>query len=398
MTLITLNAGSSSLKFALFEARRPPRLVLRGEVSRLDEAPELLLRAADGRELARGALAPAGAGAGGQAAALGVALEALRRAAPEAMAQVRAVGHRIVHGGRDFAAPTLLDDEAMRALEALIPFAPLHQPHNLAAVRAARAAFPEAAQVGCFDTAFHRGRPFVAETYALPREWHARGVLRYGFHGLNYEHIARTLAREAPELARGRVVAAHLGAGASACAIRGGRSVASSMGFTALDGLVMATRCGQLDPGVVLHMIRAEGMSVDEVEALLYKRSGLLGLSGLSGDMRRLLAPDAPAQAREAVAHFALRARREIAALAAEMGGIDALVFTGGVGERSAPVRAMICEDLAFLGVALDKEANAAGAARIGAPGARVQTLVIHADEESVIADAAARLCAMAKG
>jgi acetate kinase len=269
-------------------------------------------------------------------------------------------------------------------LAALAPLAPLHQPHNLAGIEAAAAHFPGVPQIACFDTAFHRGQDFVADTYALPRRFYESGLRRYGFHGLSYEWIAHRLRDLAPDLARGRVVALHLGNGASACAMRGGRSVETSMGFTALDGLVMGTRCGQIDPGLLLHLLD-QGMAPAELSRLLYHESGLKGLSDLSQDMRTLLASDLPA-AGEAVAHFAHRARREVGALAATLGGLDALVFTAGIGENAAPVRAMICEGLGFLGVTLDPAANARGATVISAPAAPARVLVVPTDEEAMIA------------
>ena len=298
---------------------------------------------------------------------------------------VDGVGHRIVHGGPEIAAPRRLTDDLLAYLDTLAPLAPLHQPHNLAAVHAARAAFPEAVQVGAFDTAFHRGHPKVNDIFALPRRYYDKGLRRYGFHGLSYDYIGGLLAREHPHLAEGRVIVAHLGNGASLCGMENGRSVSSTMGFSALEGLCMGTRPGQVDPGVLLYLMKEEGMGYEDLTRLLYKESGLLGLSGISHDMRALLASDAP-EAAEAIEYYCMRLAREIGAVAAVLGGIDGLVFTGGVGENAAPIRARAIGRLGFLGLALDDEANAANARRIGA--GTVPVLVLPTDEEAVIARA----------
>lgn len=377
--LLVLNAGSSSLKAALFVCGDPPEPLLRGAVEEIGAEARL----AFGGEAA----APlAGATGRDHAAALDTLLAGMARRVPGM--RVAAVGHRIVHGGAGFAEPVPLDAAALAALERLVPLAPLHQPHNLAGVRAAMAAFPEALQIGCFDTAFHRHHPLESDLFALPREYYARGVRRYGFHGLSYDFIARQLARLAPGLHAGRVAVAHLGAGASICGMRCGRSVASSMGFSALDGLPMATRPGQIDPGVLLWLMTEEGMDAAALSDLLYRRSGLLGLSGLSGDMRVLEAAGTP-EAEEAIGYFTYRIRREIGATAAALGGLDGIVFTGGIGENSSRVRAEVCAGLGWLGVEIDADFNASHAASIGTPGAAVKVLVIRTDEESVIACAA---------
>jgi acetate kinase len=304
---------------------------------------------------------------------------------------VAAVGHRVVHGGPDFAAPVLLDVGVMAELQELVPLAPLHQPHNLAGIAAAAKRFRGVPQVACFDTAFHRTQPFVADTFGLPPEFHAQGVRRYGFHGLSYEYIARRIAEEDPALGAGRVVAAHLGNGASLCAIQGGRAQASSMGFTALDGVPMGTRCGQLDPGVVLHMIDTLKMSTAEVTKLLYGNCGLKGMSGISQDVREIEAAGGEASQR-ALDYFAYRVRREIAALAAAMGGLDALVFTAGIGENARGLRTRICEGLGFIGIVLDAARNAANAPEISAAGAAVRVLVRRTDEERMIAEHTVRV------
>jgi acetate kinase len=270
-------------------------------------------------------------------------------------------------------------------LEKLVPLAPLHQPHNLSAIRAAQQALPGAPQVACFDTAFHRGHQPVAELFALPYELYEAGVRRYGFHGLSYEYIAATLPEAAPEIAGGRVVVAHLGSGASLCALKGGHSVDSTMGFTALDGLPMGTRSGQLDPGVVLYLMQERAMKAQEVEALLYKKSGLLGISGVSNDMRDLLDSKAP-RAKLAVDYFVFRVARETAALASALGGLDGIVFTAGIGERSAEIRRRVCESLRWLGVDLDAAANERGGPRLSRAGSKVSAWVVPTNEELMIA------------
>ncbi|GAB4173665.1 MAG: acetate kinase [Thalassobaculales bacterium] len=319
--ILVLNAGSSTLKYALFAGGE------RVSGATLEGTGEAVLRQV---------------------------LDRLGGAPPDA------VGHRVVHGGKDFAAPLLVDATVRAALEALVPLAPLHQPHNLAGLSAAAALWPGVPQIACFDTAFHRGHDAVAERWAIPVELHVAGLRRYGFHGLSYESVVAALRRDRPDLAEGRLVIAHLGAGCSLCAVAGGRSRDSTMGFTALDGLPMATRCGQIDPGLVLHLWR-QGWPADAVEAMLYRQSGLLGLSGLSGDMRVLLASDRP-EAAFAIAYFVRAVAKQAAAMAAVIGGLDALVFTGGIGENAAPVREQVAAALGFLGsfpvltVACDEE------------------------------------------
>ncbi|RDC71412.1 acetate/propionate family kinase [Rhodovulum sp. 12E13] len=373
--ILTLNAGSSSIKFGVYAAGDDPASLASGQVDRLGPEARLILEAGDGRE-------ERAVEAADHRAGVAAILEAIRPAT--AGREVAGVGHRVVHGGTRFDAPAELTTEVRDRLAELVPLAPLHQPHNLAAVEAAVAAFPDALQVGCFDTAFHRGHPFVADAFALPRRFYDEGVRRYGFHGLSYDYIAGRLAAEHPALHAGRVVVAHLGNGASMCALSGGRSVASSMGFSALDGLPMGTRCGQIDPGVLLYLMD-RGMGADDLTRLLYRESGLLGLSGVSHDMRTLLASRDP-DAEDAIAYYTHRIAREIGAMAAELGGLDALVFTGGVGENAAPIRARALAGLEWMGLAVDPEANAANARRIGA--GDVPVLVIPTDEERVIARA----------
>jgi acetate kinase len=381
--ILVLNAGSSSIKFALFENRGDDPLApaARGEVERLDSTPHFVARDAHGKILDERRWSA-------NQADFRERLEdvigwAEARLGDDAL---RAVGHRVVHGGTRFLAPCLVTPEVLDALDALTPLAPLHQPHNLAPIRAIAQSRPRLPQVACFDTAFHHAMPRIASLFALPRALEGEGVRRYGFHGLSYEYIAHRLRELDPELAAGRVIAAHLGNGASLCAMHAGRSVDTTMGFTALDGLVMGTRCGNLDPGVVLYLERQRGMDAHQVEQMLYHESGLLGVSGgMASDMRTLLASNEP-RAREAVELFAFRAAREVGALAASMGGLDGIVFTAGIGEHAPPVRAMVCGRLAWLEVELDAAANAADASVISAAGSRVRVRVIPTDEEAMIA------------
>lgn len=376
--ILTLNAGSSSIKFGLYAARAEPELLAVGKVANLGPAAQLSIQET---------------GASRRVEAIGaadhtVAMKAILEQATQALAgrPVVGVGHRIVHGGIDYAEPQLLDEHVMARLGALEPLAPLHQPHNLHAVRAAQQAFPGVPQVGCFDTAFHHGHPWVNDAFALPRRFYDQGVRRYGFHGLSYDYITGHLDEVAPELSDGRVVVAHLGNGASMCAIRDGRSIGSTMGFSALDGLPMGTRCGQLDPGALLYIMRQYQMSIDQMTELLYKESGMKGLSGLTHDMRTLEASDRP-EAAQALDYYVFRVRRELGAMAAVLGGLDALVFCGGVGENSSTIRERVCADMQWLGIEIDPARNAAGEMRVSRGGA-AEVLVIPTDEERVIARA----------
>jgi len=379
---LVLNAGSSSLKFRLYSRPRGGsfRLDARGQIEGIGTAPRLAIADGAGATLADERL---DAGVRDAAGALD-ALAGWLRSRKEA-AQLVGVGHRVVHGGAHYAAPIRVTDRVLADLRALIPLAPLHQPHNVAAIEAIATRLPDVPQVACFDTSFHRGLSEVARLVPLPEAIRRGGVERYGFHGLSYEYVASVLPEVAPEIARGRVLVAHLGSGASLCALRDGKSVDITFGFTALDGLCMGTRPGALDPGVVLHLFQTLGLSAAEVETLLYKKSGLLGISGISNDMRDLLASDAP-EAKLAVDYFVHRAAKEIGALAAVLGGVDALVFTAGIGENSAAIRKRICEACAWLGVELDSEANARGGPRITRPGSRVSAWRIPTDEELMIA------------
>lgn len=375
--ILVLNAGSSSIKFDLFSGSTD---LMRGQIEGLGASPRLKAkRLEDGLDLSRPLSDDEGRN---HQAALGVLLALINDAAPGLA--VNAVGHRVVHGGITHEVPVIVTDEVMTTLERLVPLAPLHQPHNLAGIRAAAAAFPQAVQVACFDTAFHRAHPWVNDTFALPRDLYDEGVRRYGFHGLSYEYITEHLRSVMPAAATGRLVVAHLGNGASMCAINGGRSIGSTMGFTALDGLPMGTRCGQLDPGVVLYLMAEKGMDAAAISDLLYKQSGLKGLSGLSQDMRELEAAGTP-EARQAIDYFVFRVKREIGAMAAILSGIDTLVFTGGIGENAVNIRAEVCRDLGWLGVDLDEDRNAGRQTKISRDGSRVTVLVVATNEEEMI-------------
>lgn len=380
--ILVLNAGSSSIKFELFEVETTPVARFAGQVEGIGAAPHFVARNAAGARLTDRRWDDGGAPANHRAA-LGVIIDWLDGVL--AGRRVAAIGHRVVHGGPDLAAPVLVDVAVMERLHELAPLAPLHQPHNLAGIAAAGERFPGVPQVACFDTAFHRAHAWEADTFALPPEFYARGIRRYGFHGLSYEYIARRLAEEDPALAAGRIVVAHLGNGASLCAMHGGRSVDSTMGFTALDGVPMGTRSGQIDPGVLLHLLGTEGMALQDVQKLLYGNAGLKGMSGISQDVRDLEASADP-RAAQALSHFCWRVRREVGALAAALGGIDALVFTAGIGENARGIRARVCEGLGFLGIAVDPDRNAANAPDISPPGATTRVLVRQTDEEGMIA------------
>jgi acetate kinase len=380
--ILVLNAGSSSLKFSVFQSDARTRgLGLRCEGAFSDIGHRVHFQVKDG---AGAALVDRYLDDG---ATHEDALRALQQWRQGQFAGQRLVGaaHRVVHGGALYSEPVIIDAAVIAELTRLIPLAPLHQPHHLAAIAAVSELDPGLPQVACFDTAFHHGEEKVATTFALPRRLTDEGVRRYGFHGLSYEYIASVLPGLLGEAADGRVVVAHLGAGASMCAMRGRRSVATTMGFTALDGLPMNRRCGAIDPGVVLYLMQAKGMTADEVSRLLYNDSGLLGVSGLSDDMKTLLASDLP-QARDAVDLFVYRIGRELGSLAAALGGLDALVFTAGIGEHAPEIRRRVCEDAGWLGVVLDQDANLAGAPRISRPDARASAWVIPTDEDLMIA------------
>ena len=379
---VVLNAGSSSLKFCVY--RRPEAdgwsLASRGQIEGIGTSPQFSAKDGAGNPVDKRAL-------GKTVVDARTALDSLAGwlRTQYGGARVVGIGHRVVHGGARFNGPTIITPQVLDELRELIPLAPLHQPHNLAAIEAASERLPDVPQVACFDTSFHRGRAAVAELVPLPREITKPGVQRYGFHGLSYEYITSVLPQVAPEIANGRVVVAHLGSGASMCALRNGKSVDHTLGFTALDGLCMGTRPGALDPGVVLYLFQNLGLPVKEVETILYKQSGLLGISGISNDMRDLLGSRSP-EARLAVDYFVYRATKEIGSLAAVLGGIDGLVFTGGIGENSAEIRGRLCEACAWLGVELDADANARNDARISRRDSRVSAWRIATNEELMIA------------
>nr|WP_294556945.1 acetate/propionate family kinase [uncultured Rhodopila sp.] len=381
--VITLNAGSSSIKFALCEVDDDsPKVLVTGLAEMLSDERRLTVRDAADTVTHQEQWA-AGSGIPFHTNALQRILEWRRQAFPDA--NVVAAGHRVVHGGTYYDAPVLVTDDVLRRLQTLVPLAPLHQPHNLAGILAAREAWPHVAQVACFDTAFHRAQPFVNDVYALPRSYYEEGVRRYGFHGLSYEYVIGRLQEVSPFFAAGRVVVAHLGNGASMCAIRDGHSIASSMGFTALDGLPMGTRCGQLDPGVVLYMMAQKNMDANAIRDLLYKESGLKGLSGVSHDMRELEASDKP-EAAQAIEYFVFRIRRELGGLAAVLEGLDAVVFCGGIGEHAWRVRERVLEGMEWIGIEMDRFANRKSAQVISSERSRVRVFVIPTDEEVMIA------------
>jgi acetate kinase len=390
---LVLNAGSSSLKFCVFG--RPEgedwRLESRGQIEGIGTAARISVKDNGGRKMIDQTL-------DGQVKDGCDALDSLAAWLKSVYggARVLGVGHRVVHGGPRYAGPTLVTPQVLAELWNLVPLAPLHQPFNLAAIEAVSERLPDVPQVACFDTSFHRGQPKVAEVIPLPREMCGTVVQRYGFHGLSYHFIASVLPQVAPAIAAKRVIVAHLGSGASVCALKNGRSVDSSLGFTALDGLCMGTRPGSLDPGVVLYMFQNLGLSASEVEAILYKKSGLLGISGISNDMRDLLKSSDP-RARLAVDYFVYTASKEIGALAAVLGGIDGLVFTAGIGENSVEIRRRICEACAWLGVELDSWSNDGHGPRISTSASRVSVWVIPTNEELMIARQAGQVLGLAK-
>jgi acetate kinase len=382
--VLVLNAGSSSIKLAVFGpggAAGPQRL-LAGQVEGIGVRPHATAKTANG-QIVLDQSWPQGEGPATHEQALALIFRGLTD--KQSDWQPVAVGHRVVHGGSHFRMPAIVDAEVLRKLEELVPLAPLHQPHNLKGITGATAAFPTAVQVVCFDTAFHRTHPWVADTFALPRKFYAEGIRRFGFHGLSYDFVARAMRRIAPSLAAGRMVVAHLGNGASLCAIRDGKAVDTTMGFTPVDGLPMGTRCGQIDPGVLLHLLMHASMSGEQLSTLLFDQSGLLGLSGISSDMRDLLKSAQP-EAVEAVEYFVYHVARAIASMAAALGGLDGLVFTAGIGEHAAPIRKRVCNQLDWMGLILDEKANDQGRQCISQDGSKVSIWVVPTDEERMIA------------
>jgi len=373
-----INAGSSSVKFSFYEGDRQ---ILTGQVEGIGAHPSAIAAGPDGEKIAAPDLGRR------PPAVPSEVLPAILPWARERLGDRRlaALGHRVVHGGMRYSRPARVTPELLAELEALVPLAPLHEPHNLAPIKMATSLNPELPQVACFDTAFHRTAPEVEQAFALPYTLYEEGIRRYGFHGLSYEYIASVLPERAPEIANGRVIVAHLGNGCSACAMRNRVSIATTMGFTALDGLPMGTRCGELDAGVVLHLIQQKKMSAEQLVDLLYRRSGMLGLSGISPDFRELLTSDDP-RARFAIEVFCYRVAGNIGSLTAALGGLDGIVFTAGVGENAAPVRSAICRASAWLGLELDEAANRENKERISASGSRISAYVIKTDENLMIA------------
>ncbi len=381
-TILVVNAGSSSVKFQVFAAQSSGELTrkIKGQIDGIGTRPRLRGSDADGAQSADREFRPEDVA--DVPAALHAAAAWLR---DELRINPTAIGHRVVHGGPDFDRPVLVTAEVLARLERYVPLAPLHQPHNLAPIRSILARSPDLPQVACFDTAFHRGHSAIVDHYAIPERFYTEGVRRYGFHGLSYEYIATRLPQVAPEIASARVIVAHLGSGASMCALAGGRSVESSMGFTALDGIPMGTRPGQIDPGVLLYLIEQKGMSAAAVADLLYRECGLKGLSGISNDVRELQASKDP-RAQFALDHFCYRVALHAGMLASALGGLDAFVFTAGIGENSADVRARVAARLEWLGAELDAAANAAHAMLISRQGSRLALYVVPTDEELMIA------------
>lgn len=379
---LVLNAGSSSLKFSIFQ--RPGgagwRLEARGQIEGIGTSPQLTVKDSEGAILTDQKLDDTVRDGRKAIDSLATWLRSKYGGS-----RVLGVGHRVVHGGKHYTRPTIITPQVLKDLQQLIPLAPLHQPYNLAAVEAVSERLPDVPQVACFDTGFHSGHAAVAEVVPLPNDLTRGGLQRYGFHGLSYEYISSVLPQVAPEIARARVVVAHLGSGASLCAMKDGKSVDSTLGFTALDGLCMGTRPGAIDPGVVLYLFQSLGLSAKEVENILYKKSGLLGISGISNDMRDLLGSKEPA-AQLAIDYFVYRIAKEIGSMAAVLSGLDALVFTAGVGENSAEIRQRICEASSWLGIEIDEEANNRRGPKITKPSSRVSTWVIPTNEELMIA------------
>ena len=388
--LLVINAGSSSIKFAIYQKDALSAQLVAdaaGQIEGIGSQPSFTVKSANGSVLIERKLCV------DEAHDHTDAISIIRSWLWEYFADgaLLAVGHRVVHGGQHYLAPILIDAKVLMELEALVPLAPLHQPHNLATIRALLETMPSLPQVACFDTAFHRTQPDVAQGFAIPRRFADEGIRHYGFHGLSYEYIASVLPTVEPALVDARSIIAHLGSGASLCALHNGRSIATTMGFSPLDGLVMGTRCGNIDPGVLLYLMDRHNMDARALEQLLYHQSGLLGVSGISNDMRTLLASDDP-HAQQAIELFVYRVRREIGSLAAALGGLDALVFTGGIGEHSAVIRAKICRQAAWLGLELDNFANEATATRISTQNSKLSAWIVSTDENLMIAKHTLRL------
>jgi len=375
-----INAGSSSIKFAIFNDDSDQSLLFRGQMEKIGVGPSLTVEGPAGEKLIEKEW---GAKEINHHSGTRIILEScITLLGGET---IEGIGHRVVHGGTSFAAPTVVTKDVVASLKALCPLAPLHQPHNLTPIESIMAEAPHMPQVACFDTAFHQSQQHLAQNFALPRELTEAGVKRYGFHGLSYEYVSGKLREVAPDQADGRIIVAHLGNGASLCAMHHGRSVATTMGFTAVEGLVMGTRCGSIDPGVLIYLMDERGMDARALEDLIYKKSGLLGVSGMSSDMRTLRGSDDP-RAREAIDLFIYRIVREIGSLSAALGGLDGIVFTGGIGQRDTKTRKEVIDGCGWLGAAIDEQLNAAGQGRIDATTSRIPVWVLPTDEERVIA------------
>jgi acetate kinase len=379
--LMTLNAGSSSIKFALYTAPALEQLII-GQIDGIGSNAAFKAKSSD-QSINEKYEWPTDQAPQSHSAALKWLIEWLSQHIADM--QIKAVGHRVVHGGQYYSEPVMIDDGVLKKFETLLSLAPLHEPHNIAGIKAARESFGNIPQVACFDTAFHRNKPFINDTFAIPRYFYEEGIRRYGFHGLSYEFISKKLSELYPEHANGRVIVLHLGNGASMAALKEGKSIASTMAFSALDGLPMGTRCGDIDPGVLLYLMDHKKMSAKEISDLLYKESGLKGLSGISNDMRTLESSDSPA-AKEAIEYFISRVKREIGSLAMALGGLDAIVFTGGIGENSMHIRQEVLKGCEWLGVELDEAKNATGQTVISTEYSKVSCLRIPTDEEGMIA------------
>jgi acetate kinase len=379
--LLTLNAGSSSIKFALFAVPALEQLII-GQIDGIGSQAAFKAKSTD-QSINEKYEWPVDQAPKNHSTALQWLIDWLGKHMSDM--QIKAVGHRVVHGGHHYSEPVVINEAVLEKFETLLSLAPLHEPHNVAGIKAARESFGDIPQVACFDTAFHRNQPFINDTFAIPRNYYEEGVRRYGFHGLSYEYIAKKLPELFPEHAKGRVIVLHLGNGASMAALKEGKSIASTMAFSALDGLPMGTRCGDIDPGVLLYLMQFKGMSAQAISDLLYKESGLKGLSGISNDMRTLESSDAPT-AKEAIDYFVSRVKREIGSLAMALGGLDAMVFTGGIGENSVRIRKEVLEGCEWLGIELDSAKNTAGETIISTEYSSVLCLCIPTNEEGMIA------------
>ena len=395
--ILVLNAGSSSVKFCIFSSQEEPELMVRGQLDGLNSQPRMTVRDSAGRPLEIGQWPPTRESPHALAPTHLQSVQAILDWTQQHFQgrPITAVGHRVVHGGSTFNHPVIIDEKVLDQLQALDSLAPLHQPHHLSAIESVAQTLPQTPQVACFDTAFHNTQSMVERMYALPRRFFDQGVMRYGFHGLSYEYIAGKLVELDPHHAKGRVVVAHLGSGCSMCALQNGKSRATSMGFSTLDGLPMATRTGSIDPGVLLYLQQVHSLSVQQLQRLLYEESGLLGISGVSGDMRELLRLESShAGAALAIKYFIYRIRRELGSLVSLLGGLDCLVFCGGIGESSAVIRERICRELSWMGLQISPSCNEKGAGAVHSQGSPIEIWVIPTHEELMIARHTVKLLA----